>query len=299
MILAEGPSDIRVLRQALERMHPHLTDLISFFNHEELSVDGGANFVVKFLKAFAGANIADQVLAVFDNDTAGLMALKQTQALSLPPNLRATSLPECAMAKIYPTVGPQGRHDMDVNGLAASIEMYLGAYALTEGGALRPVRWTGYVPVADAYQGEVEGKRHVVDAFQKLLAAESRPAAAKAAFPDLSRVWDHLIATIEDAQGSPFLTAWRRSSRRPSASRLANDCWPLVDSRGVAPQNGASHSSRPSSGCRRSPPCGATPWASGRLGGRRPAVEVEIDLRRLTLSRGRRSSRAAGTPART
>lgn len=51
---------------------------------------------------------------------------------------------------------------MDVNGQAAGIELYLGERALREGETLRPVRWTGFVSAANAYQGEVEGKNQVL-----------------------------------------------------------------------------------------------------------------------------------------
>jgi hypothetical protein len=48
-------------------------DYFSFFNHAELSVDGGAVYLVKFLKAFAAARAPLRIVAVFDNDTAGLV----------------------------------------------------------------------------------------------------------------------------------------------------------------------------------------------------------------------------------
>ena len=55
VILGEGSTDLLVLRLALTGMHPELVDYFSFFNHSELSVDGGANYLVKFIKAFAAA----------------------------------------------------------------------------------------------------------------------------------------------------------------------------------------------------------------------------------------------------
>lgn len=66
--------------------------------------------------------------------------------------------PDTALAAAYPTVGPSGFAELDVNGLAGGIELYLGREALSCEGTLRPVRWQGYVEAAKRYQGEVEGK---------------------------------------------------------------------------------------------------------------------------------------------
>ncbi len=213
LILAEGSTDIAVLRSTLPVLHPELVDYFSFFNHAELSVDGGAAYLVKFLKAFAGANITNRMIAVFDNDAVGLQAFRQASALALPPNIIVTRLPECATARRYPTVGPQGRHEMDVNGLAAGIELYLGPEALTVDGELRPVRWTGFVAGADAYQGEVEGKAEVMKAFGAALAKSVDRHDAAARFSDLVAVWDHLINLVESAAEASSLRAWTRLQR--------------------------------------------------------------------------------------
>src|SRR5947209_19699156 len=55
IIVGEGSSDIKVLRLSLSALYPHLADYFGFFDHEELSVDGGANYLVKFLRAFGAA----------------------------------------------------------------------------------------------------------------------------------------------------------------------------------------------------------------------------------------------------
>jgi len=213
LILAEGSSDIAVLRRGLEMFHPELLDYFSFFNHAELKVDGGANYLVKFLKAFAGANMTMRMLAVFDNDVAGRQALKAASALNLPPNILVTHLPESEVAKAFPTIGPQGEHMMDVNGLAAGIEMYLGEDGLTVSGKLRPVRWTGYVAAADAYQGEVDGKTEVTQRFYALLAEIYDRDAARRAFPDLERIWEHIIDVVEAAAEGATLRKWAKLQR--------------------------------------------------------------------------------------
>jgi hypothetical protein len=63
----------------------------------------------------------------FDNDTAARDVLRSLATEALPANIRITSLSHLALAANYPTVGPQGEHTTDVNGLATSIELFLGS----------------------------------------------------------------------------------------------------------------------------------------------------------------------------
>jgi hypothetical protein len=156
---------------------------------------------VKFLKAFAAARAPLRLVAVFDNDTAGTQAFRQAVALNLPPNMIVLQLPSIEIARTYPTVGPQGRHDVDVNGQAASIEMYLGRTALSRNGQLRPVRWTGYVQGASSYQGEIDGKGEVQAVFLDAVKRIANPADAIAAFPELAEVWSAIFRAVERSTG--------------------------------------------------------------------------------------------------
>lgn len=197
VILAEGSSDIRILQRSLMVLFPDKRDYFSFFNHAELNVDGGAPYLVKFLKAFAAARAPLQIVAIFDNDATGLQMYRQAARLYLPRNMMVLCLPDIELAREYPTVGPQGAHTVNVNGLAGSIELYLGRRALTKDGALRRVRWGGYIVSEGIYQGEVEGKGEVEAAF--LAEIESYPTAdaARAAYPELVAVWQAVFAAVE------------------------------------------------------------------------------------------------------
>ncbi|WGD53498.1 hypothetical protein QA641_06175 [Bradyrhizobium sp. CB1650] len=197
VILAEGSTDIRILQRSLTALFPERKDYFSFFNHAELSVDGGAAYLVKFLKAFAAVRAPLRLVAVFDNDTTGRQAYRQASALGLPDNMIVVVLPDTELARQYPTFGPQGEHVVDVN-KAASIELYLGQAALTKDGALRRVRWSGY-NAADAYQGEIEGKAEVEAAFLRAVTNCSNPAEARVEFPELAEVWATIFRAVEKA----------------------------------------------------------------------------------------------------
>lgn len=214
IILGEGSTDLLVLQHALAAMYPELVDYFSFFDHAEFSVDGGTTYLVKFLRAFAGARMTARMVAVFDNDTAGVQAYTQALALNLPTNFIITCLPDIELARRYPTIGPSGPAEVDVNGSAAGIELYLGENALRRHGVLRPVRWTGYVPSAAKYQGEVEGKSEVLRAFLDGITRMASKEAARAQFPELAAVWQRIFGLVEQNAGDQCQRSYLRVINR-------------------------------------------------------------------------------------
>ena len=107
VVLAEGRSDINILKRSLSILFPERQDYFSFFEHAELNVDGGAAYLVKFLKAFAAARTPLRLVAIFDNDTIGRQAHRQAQHLGLPDNMILLRLPDTDLARTYPTIGPR------------------------------------------------------------------------------------------------------------------------------------------------------------------------------------------------
>jgi hypothetical protein len=210
VLLTEGRSDTRILSTALKAMVPHLADLFSFLDFEELKLEGGAGALAKTVRAFVGARVSTRMVAIFDNDTAGAAAVSNIANVQLPANIRTIILPPSSAGSNYPTTGPQGVSCMDVNGLACSIEMYLGRAALRdEVGSLRPVRWTGWDAKMGRYQGEVEGKSQIQKSFLEALALLASPLEARAAFPDLAKVIDTITGVFTQFREMP-----RRGIRR-------------------------------------------------------------------------------------
>jgi hypothetical protein len=197
IIIGEGSSDIFILRSALAVLFSHFRDYFGFFDYEELRIDGGAGYVTKFLRAFGGARISSKIVAVFDNDTAGCWEFEVAKALPLRPNIKAMRLPDIDLARSYPSVGPQGAHKVDVNGTAASIEMYLGRQNLSlTDGTLTPVRWRAYNDRARSYQGEIENKGEVVERFKRDLTQARSPEEARARFPELTAIWGAIFDVV-------------------------------------------------------------------------------------------------------
>ena len=166
IVLTEGSTDSRVLSSALALVYPHLAEYFHFLDFEQANLGGGAGALANIVKAFAGAGIVNRTIALFDNDTAAHDAIRLLRAATLPDSLQVLTLPPLDELLNYPTLGPNGRTYMDINGLAGSLELYLGSAAL-EGsdGEPIPVQWKGYVAGLGRYQGELIDKRTPHDRY--------------------------------------------------------------------------------------------------------------------------------------
>jgi hypothetical protein len=106
------------------------------------------------------------------NDTAAHAALKGLQKAKISNNIKVFTLPEIEILSDYPTIGPSGMVNMNVNGLAGSIEPYLGKSVLTDDeGNLYPIQWTGLDQGLQKYQGEITEKDKVQSSFKEQLKA--------------------------------------------------------------------------------------------------------------------------------
>jgi hypothetical protein len=205
VIIAEGSTDIRALRRSLERLYPYLLDYISFFDYEAANPDGGASYVVKFLRAFSAARIATSILAVFDNDAAGLEACITAEGLDLPDNIKVTILPDIEIARSYPTLGPQGMHEIDVNGTAVSIEIFLGRHNISENnGSLIPIVWGSYNNKVQLYQGSIRDKSLPLDRFLKETENHDSTVDYHARYPELVTLWEHIFAMLQPTQWEEY-----------------------------------------------------------------------------------------------
>lgn len=170
IILTEGSSDKRILEESLQILYPHLFDYFSFIDFDLANMPGSTGHLLNIIKAFVATGVERKTIALFDNDTAGLDALRQLANVPLPENMRIISLPNLDFAKKYPTIGPQGQIDIDINGLACSIELYLGQNILVdENKKFMPIRWGGYMAGAKKYHGEITNKSKIQNEYIKLL----------------------------------------------------------------------------------------------------------------------------------
>jgi len=171
IILTEGSTDQFYLERAFALFHPELADYVSFLDFNGWNVPGGASFLESMIRSFMAAGIRDRIVAIFDNDTAGFASHQRLARLALPSNIRVLRYPDIDLAKSYPTLGPSGTVTMDVNGLAASIELYLGEDVVRDdGGDLIPIQWKGFDSSLRRYQGEITDKKGCWKRFSEKLA---------------------------------------------------------------------------------------------------------------------------------
>lgn len=177
IIITEGNTDTLILRRSINLLYPHLADQFRFLDFDGVRIAGGAGASVNIVKAFAGVGIINRVIALFDNDTAAEVALRGLSAFTLPPNIVIQKYPDLDLAKNYPTLGPTGIADMDINGLAGSVELYLGEDVLRDGnGNLLPIQWKGYDFTIRKYQGEIINKSEIQKRFdEKITICEKYP----------------------------------------------------------------------------------------------------------------------------
>ena len=169
IILTEGKSDVEFISKSIEKLYPHLKDYYHFIDLDEYKVESSASALVKLITSFAAANVKHPIIALFDNDTAGLKEMKKLTSKTVPLNIKILKYPDITIAKKYPTVGPTGKKKMNVNGLACSIEMYFGVDVLTRNNELIPIQWKGFEEKEKKYQGEIADKNYVQETFRKKL----------------------------------------------------------------------------------------------------------------------------------
>lgn len=176
IILCEGSSDIAFLERSMKLLYPDLHERYTFMDFSSAKAAGGAPALVQTIRSFIAAGIENRIIALFDNDTAAKSALRAIAGVQLPDHIKVASYPELEFLKSYPTIGPGGIQELDVNGLAGSIELYLGRECLEGDSGLHPVQWRGYDQSLSFYQGEVLNKKSIQNCFyQKLEACEKTP----------------------------------------------------------------------------------------------------------------------------
>lgn len=155
------------MKESLTILYPHLVGYYSFMDFGLSNAAGGASFLVSTIKAFIGSGIRNRVIGIFDNDTAARVSIGILARVAIPDNIKILTYPNFEMARHYPTIGPSGPSNLDVNGLAGSIELYLGTDILTVDGQLTPIQWKGYEASLQQYQGEVLNKIALQAAFSE------------------------------------------------------------------------------------------------------------------------------------
>lgn len=199
LILTEGTSDTKILSSAIRAIYPEYADMYEFVDFDEFKVEGGASMVTKMVKTFAGVRMTQRIIALFDNDVAGLEQIGiLDRSVCLPPSFRVMALPDVPVGNDYPTIGPEGLRAMNVNGSACSIELFLGLEALKDDrGQLRPIRWKSWNKSAKLYQGALEDKGDATKSFLAAMKAGGDPHALRARFSEMDGLLNSIFRAFD------------------------------------------------------------------------------------------------------
>lgn len=167
VVLTEGSTDARIIGEAINVLYPDMSKYYSFIDFSTYDVQGSTNYLSHYLKAFVAAGIENRIIALYDNDSAGLAEIKNLEKMTFPDNVRIMHLPDLDCCVEYPTIGPSGNSNENINGRAGSIEMYVGKDILCNNGEYIPIRWKSYVDKVEAYQGEIISKSEVLKKFEE------------------------------------------------------------------------------------------------------------------------------------
>lgn len=169
IIITEGKNDIKILEGSIRILFPEYEHLFVFFDFKSYRSDGGASYLVKLLKSFSAAHIKNRIITLFDNDTAATNELLQIKGIQLLDTISIMKLPELDFCMDYPTIGRTGNNNLNINGLAVSIEMFYGDDIIKREGEYQPVIWKGYFDRIKNYQGVISEKNQINRLMEKKL----------------------------------------------------------------------------------------------------------------------------------
>ena len=187
LVVTEGATDGRILRESLDAVVPDLRDFLDFVDMRENYPFTGTGNILRFCQGLARIHIMNQILVVLDNDAEGRNTYRAIANLDLPRNLRVTTLPDLDVCRSVRTIGPSGENREDINGRAVAIECFLDIWRDPADEPI--VRWSNYVERMDAYQGAIINKDRYTRRFGERARSEE-PYDMRG----LEALWAHLIA---------------------------------------------------------------------------------------------------------
>jgi hypothetical protein len=159
IIFTEGKYDTYVIKKSLELLYPQYSNYFSFLDIELSKLELGADRLITYIKSFISAGITNRVLVLFDNDAKGAYCKQELLKIkNIPNNFVIKTYPDIDLANTYPTICPTGIENLNINGSACSIEMYLCDNALKNEGHMIPVQWSCFDEKIQKYQGSFSSK---------------------------------------------------------------------------------------------------------------------------------------------
>lgn len=165
LIVTEGSSDTLILKRSIQDLYPDIADFFVFIDMKNNYPFTGTGSLYNFCIGLCRIKIRNNVIVIFDNDTAGVEKYDQVVLLKdKPRNFHVVKLPDHNDFNSILTKGPHGETYENINGCAVAIECFLDfSKAETE----PSIRWTTYNKNKKKYQGELEKKEDYVSQFNE------------------------------------------------------------------------------------------------------------------------------------
>lgn len=164
IILTEGNTDILIIKQALNLLHPKLAHLYSFFDFNNLNIMGGSGTFKEKIKVLIAAGFSNRMILILDNDITGNQDFKDLIKMKLPDNFRVIVLPNIDIANNFKVKGLNDKTFLNVNNLAVSIEFFCGKDVLLD-------KTSSYVEIHETNgnynNGKLHPKRKIMKEYEK------------------------------------------------------------------------------------------------------------------------------------
>lgn len=164
LIVTEGSTDSFVIKKTINELYPSISDFFDFIDMEKNYPFTGVGNLANFCLGLFKIHIQNNIIALFDNDTAGNESYNKVKDIKgRPRNLLICKLPTSKLFNKFDTIGPSGKKKVNINGKAVAIECFLDFSSVN----IAPtVRWQSYKEKMNQYQGVLENKELYINKFK-------------------------------------------------------------------------------------------------------------------------------------
>lgn len=163
-IVTEGSTDSFILKKTISELYPNICDFFTFIDMKENYPFTGVGNLCNFCQGLDKINVINNIMIIFDNDTAGLISFEKAIKNCKSKNICITHLPDMNDFKRIKSYGPNGEIYCDINGKAVAIECFLDFKSVN----ITPsIRWSTFYENVNKYQGSLINKDSYTKAFKK------------------------------------------------------------------------------------------------------------------------------------
>lgn len=163
LIVTEGKTDSFIIKKIIQELYPHISNFFTFVDMQNNYPFTGTGNLSNFCKGLYKINAINKIIAIFDNDTAGIFSYNETKKICNSSNILVMHLPNVKELKRIKTRGPKGCAYSNINGKAVAIECFLDFKSVD----FEPeVRWLNYNDKMGQYQGALINKDEYTRAFK-------------------------------------------------------------------------------------------------------------------------------------